>query len=76
MYVGSSISLYSRVTSYFMPSILEKADRRVLRYFRKYGFVDITLTLHILRPEYCHESLELEQYFIDTLDPNLNVDKL
>ena len=30
-YVGSSINLYSRLTSYFMPSILSKADRRVLR---------------------------------------------
>nr|QVG61589.1 hypothetical protein [Rhizoctonia sp.] len=47
-YVGSSISLYARVTSYFMPSILAKADRYVLRYFRKHGFQDVTLTLLIL----------------------------
>ena len=37
-YVGSSINLYNRVCSYFMPSILSKADRKVIRYFNKYGF--------------------------------------
>ena len=47
-YVGSSINLYSRVCSYFMPSILSKADRRVLRYFNKYGFKDVKLSLYIL----------------------------
>lgn len=73
-YVGSSTSLYARVISYFMPSILEKADRRVLRYFRKHGFTDITLTLHILYNNTIITSLELEQYFIDTIKPNLNVD--
>lgn len=73
-YVGSSTSLYARVISYFMPSILTKADRRVLRYFRKYGFTDITLTLHILNENSSVTSLQLEQYFIDTLKPNLNVD--
>lgn len=44
-YVGSSISLYARVISYFIPSIINKADRRVLRYFRKYGWnKNVTLT--------------------------------
>jgi hypothetical protein len=43
-YVGSSINLYNRVCSYFMPSILANADRRVLRYFKKYGFKDVKLT--------------------------------
>jgi hypothetical protein len=74
IYVGSSSSLYSRVTSYFMPSILSKADRRVLLYFRKYGFTDVTLTLHVLLGNSTITSLELEQYFIDTMKPNLNVD--
>lgn len=74
IYVGSSNSLYSRVISYFMPSILGKADRRVLRYFNKYGFVSVTLTLHILTSSSSISSLELEQHFIDTMKPNLNVD--
>ena len=38
VYVGVSINLYSRVCSYFMPSILTKADRKVLRYFKENGF--------------------------------------
>ena len=46
--MGSSINLYNRVCSYFMPSILVKGDRRVLRYFNKYGFNNVTLTLYIL----------------------------
>lgn len=74
-YVGSSISLYNRVCSYFMPSILAKSDRRVLRYFHKYGFKNINLTLYIMEPGATWKmAVELEQYFIDTLSPNLNVD--
>jgi hypothetical protein len=47
-YIGSSINLYNRVCSYFMPSILSKSDRKVLRYFNKYGFKDVNLTLFIM----------------------------
>src|ERR1700760_297427 len=47
-YVGSSINLYNRVCSYFMPSILSRADRKVLRYFNKYGFDNVKLILYIL----------------------------
>ena len=65
-YVGSSINLYNRVCSYFMPSILANADRRVLRYFRKYGFENVKLTLYILSPgSTLEEIIELEQYYID-----------
>lgn len=35
IYVVSSINLFNRVYSYFIPSILAKSDRRVLRYFKK-----------------------------------------
>jgi hypothetical protein len=74
-YVGSSKNLYNRVCSYFMPSILARADRRVLRYFNKYGFDDVKLTLFILDYNSSWEQvLELEQYCIDNLSPNLNVD--
>lgn len=74
-YIGSSISLYNRVCSYFMPSILAKGDRRVLRYFHKYGFKDVSLTLCIMEDGATSEmALELEQYFINTLAPDLNVD--
>jgi hypothetical protein len=78
LYIGSSISLYNRVCSYFMPSILANADRRVLRYFRKYGFSNVKLLLYILPDESSLEMIiELEQYFIDKYkDKNLllNVD--
>nr|AQU12799.1 hypothetical protein [Thelephora ganbajun] len=74
-YVGSSINLYNRVCSYFMPSILNKADRKVLRYLNKYGFTDIKLILLILDSNSTWEQvLELEQYYIDTLSPKLKVD--
>jgi len=74
-YVGSSINLYNRVCSYFLPSILNKADRKVLRYLKKYGFTDIKLILLILDSNSTWEQvLELEQYYIDTLSPKLNVD--
>ena len=74
-YIGSSINLYNRVTSYFMPSILAKADRRVLRYFNKYGFNNVKLTLFVVEPTCSWEQvIELEQYLIDTLTPSLNVD--
>jgi hypothetical protein len=56
-YVGSSINLYSRVCSYFMPSILTKADRRVLRYLNKYGFKDVILSLYILEDKASIEEL-------------------
>ena len=77
IYVGSSINLYNKVCSYFIPSILAKADRRVLRYFYKYGFQNVVLTLYIMEPSATIEQvLQLEQHFIDTLDPNLNVDRI
>lgn len=76
-YVGSSINLYSRVISYFMPSILSKADRRVLRYFRKSGFKNTELTLFVMDSNSTADmAIELEQYFMDILSPILNVDKI
>lgn len=75
MYVGHSINLYNRISSYFMPSILNTRARRVLRYLNKYGFNNIKLTIYIM---YIDSTLDqviaLEQHFIDTLKPNLNVD--
>nr|YP_009739330.1 GIY-YIG homing endonuclease [Tricholoma bakamatsutake]QIC20173.1 GIY-YIG homing endonuclease [Tricholoma bakamatsutake] len=66
-YIGSSINLYSRVCSYFMPSILSKADRRVLRYFNKYGFKDVKLSLYVLEDNASIvDVLNLEKYYIDS----------
>jgi GIY-YIG catalytic domain/NUMOD1 domain len=77
MYVGSSINLYSRVISYFRPSILAKADRYVLRYFRKYGFNNVKLTLYIMNNLVTvKDILSLEEYFINQLskDNSLNIE--
>lgn len=58
-----------------MPSILKKGDRRVLRYFHKYGFTNVTLTLLIMDPNSTSEmAVQLEQYCMDILLPDLNVD--
>jgi hypothetical protein len=66
VYIGSSINIYSRVCSYYMPSILANGDRRVLRHFRKYGFNNVKLTLYILPYESTREQIvEVEQYFIN-----------
>jgi hypothetical protein len=58
-----------------MPSILKTKARRVLRYFNKYGFTNLKLTIYIMDNSASLEQVvELEQHFIDSLKPNLNVD--
>ena len=75
IYVGHSINLYNRISSYFMPSILNSKARKVLRYLNKHGFSNIKLTIYIMNVNSSIEQIvELEQHFIDTLHPNLNVD--
>jgi len=77
MYVGHSINLYNRISSYFMPSILNTKARKVLRYLNKYGFSNIKLTIYIMSENSSlEEVVGLEQHFIDSLKPNLNVDLL
>jgi len=77
IYVGHSINLYNRISSYFMPSILNTKARRVLRYLNKHGFNNIKLTLYIMEVESTLDQVVgLEQNFIDSLKPNLNVDLL
>ena len=74
-YVGHSINLYNRISSYFMPSILRTKASRVLRYLNKHGFSDMKLTIFIIDEKSSLEHVvELEQYFIDNIKPNLNVD--
>jgi hypothetical protein len=75
VYVGHSINLYSRICSYFMPFILNTKARYVLKYFNKYGFNNVRLTILILKSDTTVvEAVEMEQYYIDTLKPNLNID--
>jgi hypothetical protein len=58
-----------------MPSILNTKARKVLRYLNKYGFNNIKLTIYIMEIDSSLDQVvALEQHFIDTLNPNLNVD--
>lgn len=58
-----------------MPSILNTKARRVLRHLNKHGFSHIKLTIYIMDiKSNLDEIVSLEQYFINTLKPNLNVD--
>jgi virulence-associated protein VapD len=58
-----------------MPSILKTKARRVLRYLNKHGFNNMKLTIYIMDENSSLEQVvELEQHFIDSLKPNLNVD--
>jgi hypothetical protein len=58
-----------------MPSILNTKARRVLSYLNKYGFKDIKLHIYLMEDNAKLEQVvELEQYFIDNIKPNLNVD--
>jgi hypothetical protein len=58
-----------------MPSILKTKARRVLRYFNKHGFNDTILTIYIIDENSSLEQVvKLEQYFINTFKPTLNVD--
>jgi hypothetical protein len=75
VYVGHSINLYNRISSYFMPSILNTKARRVIRHLNKHGFNDIKLTVYIMDIRSSLKKIvSLEQHFIDTLKPSLNVD--
>jgi len=58
-----------------MPSILNTKARRVLRYLNKHGFSNLNLTIYIMDiNSNLDEVVALEQHFIDSLNPNLNVD--
>jgi hypothetical protein len=57
-----------------MPSILNTKTRKVIRHLNKHGFNDIKLTIYIMNTESSlDEIVSLEQHFIDTLKPSLNV---
>lgn len=58
-----------------MPSILNTKGRKVLRYLNKHGFSNLKLTIYIMHiKSNLDKVVALEQHFIDTLDPNLNID--
>lgn len=58
-----------------MPSVIIKGDRRVYRYFLQYGYDNLELTLHVLPAGATTVQItELEQYYINLLQADLNVD--
>jgi hypothetical protein len=60
-----------------MPSVLNKADRYVLRYFKKYGFKDVNLIIYIMKDSSTiEELLKLEEREINKYSKNelLNVE--
>jgi len=60
-----------------MPSILKTGERRVLRYFLKYGFENVRLTMLVMDAKYTLDQvLSVEQYYIDNLPTSLNVDRV
>jgi len=62
-----------------MSSILAKGDRYILRYFRKYGFNNVKLTLYIMdKSSTTKDILKLEEYYITELSSSnsLNIEKI
>lgn len=60
-----------------MPSILKTKARRVLRYLNKYGFNNLKLTILIMDADVSLDQIiALEQQYIDSLKPNLNIDMI
>ena len=55
VYVGHSINLYYRISSYFIPSILKTKARRILRYFNKHNFNDMKLIIYIMNASHSTE---------------------
>jgi len=69
-YVGSSLTLINRITSYFIVSIVGSGTRYILRALNLYGMINFSLHIYLLPEGSDKDSvLALEQYLIDTLDP-------
>lgn len=77
-YVGSGSNLSDRVCSgYFAKSVVATGNRRVLRYFKRYGYEYLQVTLHVLPAgSTALQAVALELYYIDLLQPDLNVDPI
>lgn len=70
-YIGSSINLAKRLSSYYSISALIKTNNIISKALLKYGYS--SFSLEIL--EYCTpiECLEREQYYLDLLKPEFNI---
>jgi len=76
--VGSSINLYTRLRSYFKPSIVNEGNRLINQSMKKFGIENFKLDLYIINTTGMVNSkiraltLCLEQYYIFFLNPSLN----
>ena len=76
--VGSSIDLYTRLRSYFKPSILNEGNRLINQSMKIFGIDNFKLDIYIIDTtgmEYSKiraVTLCLEQYYIFNLNPSLN----
>nr|YP_009663721.1 hypothetical protein [Dactylella tenuis]QCW06858.1 hypothetical protein [Dactylella tenuis] len=75
-YIGSSINLWRRFLNYFNLSYLSsvKNNLRISRALIKYGYANFSLEIL----EYCEKSvlLKREQYYLDLLKPEYNIEKI
>jgi GIY-YIG catalytic domain len=76
-YIGSSSNLNNRFKAYFAPSGLTKTNRLITQAIIKYGLINFTLEIL----EYVDVKdnnvllLKREQYYIDLLEPEYNIQK-
>jgi hypothetical protein len=72
LYVGSGVLLYKRLRSYFSNAYLNKNNNMLIcRALQKYGMVNFKL--FILEHTNKNNVIEREQYWIDTLKPEYNI---
>jgi hypothetical protein len=76
--VGSSINLYTRLRSYFKPSILNEGNRLINQSMKRFGIINFKLDIYIIDTtgmqysKFRAVTLCLEQYYIFILNPSLN----
>ena len=73
-YVGSSVNLSKRFTSYYSYSFLAKNNMVIYKALLKHGYSNFKLEIL----EYCapKECIEREQYYLDSLKPEYNIFKI
>ena len=77
-YVGCSINLYTRLRSYFTPSILNEGNRQINKNMKTFGIQNFKLYIYKIDTTGMENSkiravtLCLEQYYIFNLNPSLN----
>ena len=73
-YIGSSVDLYKRFSSYFNYSTLSRTNMAIYKALLKYGYSNFTLEIL----EYCDPSevVSREQHYFDLLKPDYNMLKI